>query len=173
MSKRMFRFSVLLTALFLSFASFTSCTFDADSTGENTTPSEISKAPLLKGTWESTFNEELVITETTVTKSSLNFDTPPVKVQNFNGTIKNVRLLTGTSGYITLLINESTEAYAPYIGKYYVLYFSDLSATSVKEAGPYKEGAESNGLATQIAAEEAYTVTNGYYSMSSTYTKKK
>lgn len=171
MSKRIFRFSVLLTTLFLSFASFTSCTFDADSTGERTKQIEISEISNIIGTWESEWGEELVITETTVTKSSANFE-PKLKEQNFKGTIKNVRLLTGTSGYITLLITESTEIYAPYKDKYYVLYFSDLSATSVKEAGPYKEGAESNGLATQVAAEEAYTVTNGYYAMSSTYNKK-
>ena len=172
MNKRIFRISVLLTALFLSLASFTSCDFNADSNIERTRVVSMSELPLLIGEWESTFGEQLVITDSTVTKSSENWETKVLE-QNYKGTIKNVRLLTENSGYITLLITESTESDAPYIGKYYVTHFTDLSATSVKEAAPYKDATtENNGLATQAAAEAEYTVTNGYYAMSSAYSKK-
>lgn len=170
MNKRIFRISVLLTALFLSLASFTSCDFNADNNIERTRVVSMSELPLLKGEWEAsnTSSDKLVITETTVTSSwdgSINFE----------GTIINVRLIEGSSssGYITLLITKNEAGWGAIIGTYYVLYFTDLSASSVKEAAPYKNATtENNGLATQAAAEAEYTVTNGYYAMFSDYIKK-
>lgn len=145
-------FLVLGTALVLS------CTPPVQET-----PSPNPIAALI-GTWESSWGERLEITETTF-RNLYNGTTV-----NYVGTIEDV--VGGTSGYITIKVTERGE-YGPTIGKYYTVYWKNLSSTGMAYTSPYKAGsAYNNGMDTLSAAKAEYTVEKGYFDVCSDMIRK-
>ncbi|MDR2144248.1 MAG: hypothetical protein LBP29_07755 [Treponema sp.] len=81
----------------------------------------------------------------------------------------NPGLLKCEWGYITLEIT-SAGPYGPAVGKYYVIHWKNLTTSSVKEAGAYRNGSSYNsGMDTPAAAVAEYTAEKGYFGMTGTY----
>jgi hypothetical protein len=72
-------------------------------------------------------------------------------------------------GYITLKITNAGSWATATEGKYFVIHWKNLTASSVQEGGAYKEGGKNSGMDTVEAAENEYTAENGYFSQPGTY----
>lgn len=151
--------------------SFVSCSFEPDKTDEPATQAPTVSAAFLEGTWESPIGlygyDGFSVNGNTFTYQ-YNGET------KFSGEIVKVRTLLSenASGYLTLKLKTVSSDYTLINGSYYVVYWKDLAGTSIDEASPYKAGGSNNGMTTQAAAETEYTVSNGYFGYTGTYTKK-
>ena len=157
---------IALCAAILSLSA-ASCSFEPDNTGEPVRQAPTVSVPFLEGEWESQWNDGFSVTGTA-------FSYQYKGEEQFSGEIVNVRTLSdaNASGYLTLKIAYVLPGKSPAKDSYYVVYWENLTDTSVKEASPYKDGGSNDGLATQAEAEAEYTVTNGYFGYTGTYTKK-
>lgn len=159
---------IALCAAILSLSAV-SCTFEPDKTDEPVRQAPTVSVPFLEGTWESQWNDGFSVTGTA-------FSYQYNGVEQFRGEIVNVRTVrpNNASGYLTLKIAYVLPGKSPAKDSYYVVYWKNknLAGTSVEEASPYKDGGSNDGFATQAEAEAEYTVTNGYFSGTGTYTKK-
>lgn len=157
---------IALCAAILSLSA-ASCTFEPDKTDEPVRQAPTVSVPFLEGEWESQWNDGFSVTGTA-------FSYQYKGEEQFSGEIVNVRTLSdaNASGYLTLKIAYVLPGNTLAKDFYYVVYWENLTDTSVKEASPYKDGGSNDGLATQAEAEAEYTVTNGYFGYTGTYTKK-
>lgn len=157
---------IALCAAILSLLSV-SCTFEPDNTGEPVRQAPTVSVPFLEGEWKSQWNDGFSVTGTA-------FSYQYNGVEQFRGEIVNVRTLSdaNASGYLTLRIAYVLPENTLINGSYYVVYWRNLTDTSVDEASPFKTDGSNNGFATQAEAEAEYTVTNGYFTFTGTYTKK-
>lgn len=161
-------FKSFLLALFIaSLTNLTSCNFEPENTAEPL--SLVDSVPELVGTWKSTLGDSLEITGTSFTYL---YDEQP----QYAGTIKNIRLINDnkSSGYLTIKFTTVTPSdWTNYtVGHYYVVYWKDLTATTLAQAAPYKDGGSNDGFSSLAEAEAEYTLTNGYFGYTDTYTKQ-
>jgi hypothetical protein len=84
--------------------------------------------------------------------------------------LSNKNLLKNGSGYLAMQISSAGD-WGPTVGKYIVIFWKDLTDKTVVEAGPYKAGGNNSGMDSVEAALAEYTVENGYFDMTGTYTK--
>ncbi len=157
---------IALCAAILSLSAV-SCTFEPDKTGEGANQAPTVSVPFLEGEWESQWNDGFSVNGTA-------FSYQYKGEEQFSGEIVNVRTLSdaNASGYLTLKIAYVLPGKSPAKDSYYVVYWENLTDTSVEEASPWKTDGSNDGLATQAEAEAEYTVINGYFSGTGTYTKK-
>jgi len=150
-----------------------SCTFEPDKTDEPVRQAPTVSVPFLEGTWESP-TTQYGYDGFSVTGTAFSYQYNGV--EQFRGEIVNVRTLSpnNASGYLTLKIAYVLPGNTLAKDSYYVVYWKNknLAGTSVEEASPYKDGGSNDGFATQAEAEAEYTVTNGYFGYTGTYTKK-
>lgn len=89
---------------------------------------------------------------------------------SYEGCELQVRETSSSSGYIyikyTVAMNDdySYSSSAPDVGKYYALYYKDLSSSAVQISGAGKTGGKTS-MATLKEAVEEFTVENGYFAM--------
>ncbi len=161
---------IALCAAILSLSA-ASCTFEPDNTGEPVRQAPTVSVPFLEGTWESP-TTQYGYDGFSVTGTIFSYQY--YGVEQFSGEIVNVRTLSpnNASGYLTLKIAYVLPGNTLAKDFYYVVYWENLTDTSVKEASPYKDGGSNDGFATQAEAEAEYTVTNGYFGDTGKYTKK-
>ncbi len=157
--KRFFVLSALLTSLFF----ITSC----DVATVDPVPETKTTDTVLTGYWKSSFGDGFEITGTTFISYA-----DKAKTITYKGDIIKVLKESATAGGYVMKVFESTENYAPKNGTFYVVRWKDYAVTTVKQATPYKEGAEYNGLSTQSQAENEYTIANGYYGSFAAYEKQ-
>ena len=75
-----------------------------------------------------------------------------------------------TAGYIYIKYTKAANAdwsyseTAPDVGKWYVIAFKDLTATTNKISGAYKEGGKTSTETIKEAAQE-FTIENGYFAI--------
>lgn len=157
---------IALCAAILSLSA-ASCTFEPDKTDEPVRQAPTVSVPFLEGEWESQWNDGFSVTGTA-------FSYQYNGEEQFSGEIVNVHTLSdaNTSGYLTLKLKTVSSDYTLAKDSYYVVYWKNLTDTSVEEASPYKDGGSNDGLPTQAEAEAEYTVTKGYFPFTGTYTKK-
>jgi len=92
---------------------------------------------------------------------------------SFAGTVVNVRNITPTKGYLTILITNSGSWGNTTVGFFYVVAWEIISDKTIKESAAYKSGSTSNaGMLTRIAAENEFTIDNGYFGMFGDYNKQ-
>ncbi|HOC30040.1 MAG TPA: hypothetical protein PKH40_10190 [Treponemataceae bacterium] len=161
---------IALCAAILSLSAV-SCTFEPDNTDEPVRQAPTVSVPFLEGTWESP-TTQYGYDGFSVTGTAFSYQYNGE--EQFSGEIVNVHTLSdaNTSGYLTLKLKTVSSDYTLVKDSYYVVYWENLTDTSVEEASPYKAGGSNNGFATQAEAEAEYTVTNGYFGYTGTYTKK-
>ena len=117
----------------------------------------------LIGTWESIWGEEYIISAATFTSGYGGS-------ASYAGTIVAHNADGADAGYITIQYTENS-TYTGSEGKFYVVYYKDLTSSAMSISGAYKGGdpdfnAEtggSGGKTTQAEAEETYTVEGGYF----------
>jgi uncharacterized repeat protein (TIGR02543 family) len=129
----------------------------------------------LEGTWDvypggnPWGDMQIIITATTYTD---------IGIIGYGGDIVNIRV-DGNNGLITIRFTEvggETDHYD--VGRYYVIHFDNFVATSVDISGAYLDdedfvwGSRIGGIASQSAAETAYTVAAGAFGMHDTFTKQ-
>jgi uncharacterized repeat protein (TIGR02543 family) len=138
---------------------------DTDYSDTHTMPSE------LTGEWESEWGEIFTISAGEFSSGADWGD----GWSGYKGTIVNHRgNAEGTAGYITIQYTECTwDEDAE--GKYYVVYYKDLTDTSVTISGAGLLAdpgfGTSGGRANKEEAEATYTVSAGYFAMGSDLTK--
>lgn len=166
----------LLKKIFLSFGLLFSIVAFNSCIDPNNVPDELTAAEnngSIIGTWESSDGEKFVISSTEFKNyytSGGNF------VETYTGNNLYIKKLSSTSGYIYLkytksfLSGNSYSTSAPDVGKWYAVYYYDLTAASVKISGAYK----SNGVTSTenlAGAVSEFTVANGYFAGDSTCIK--
>lgn len=156
MNTRMpYRLGVLAGAVFALaiLAGFTSC--GGDSGGS------------INGTWASQYGEVL-----TVTGDDFSYSMNGYPAYDYAGKIEAGDPRTGKSGYLTVKITSAGSANVFKTGTYIRIFWKDLTATTVSEAGPYKVGGDNSGAASAGAAATKFTVENGYFDGTGVYEKK-
>ncbi len=160
---------IVLTALFLA-ATLSGCSLF----GAEEDPA--APAPSVEGSWVSSFGDGFTLSRT---GSALVFAyvSPSYSASNYSGTVVNEPDLTAEEGYLTILVTESGEEYAPREGRYYVIRWEELGARGIKEggAGKYEGGTPApgnSGLATREEAEAELTKVNGYFDFLGTYERQ-
>jgi hypothetical protein len=165
-------FSTLLIAGTLALSLLVSgCSFSPDESSPSPAATETVNTDTAKltGYWKSSYGDGFAINGTSFTQ----YDNAAKDV-SFAGTVVNVRNLSATSGYLTILVTD-TGTWGKTVGYYYVMAWANLSATGIDEATAYKVGgAVNNGIQDRIAAENEYTIGNGYfgYLLTSEYLKQ-
>ena len=165
-------FSSLLVAGTLALCLLVSgCSFSPDETSSSPSASETVNTDTTKltGYWKSSYGDGFKVNGTTFSQ----YDDASMGV-SFAGTIVNVRNINSTSGYLTILITNAG-TWKIKDGPYYVIAWANLSASGIDESAAFKTGSPSNtGMPNRIAAENEYTIENGYfgYLLSSDYLKQ-
>jgi len=133
------------------------------------TPSETTSAPSatetlntdtskLAGYWKSSYNDGFEINGATFAQ----YD-DAAKGISFAGTVVNVRNINAASGYLTILVTNSG-TWGKTVGSFYVIAWQIVSDSKMKESTAFKTGSTSNsGISTRIAAENEFTIDNGYF----------
>ena len=159
-------FSSLLVAGTLALSLVvSSCSFSPSETVSTPSASETlnTDTSKLTGYWKSSYNDGFEVNGTTFTQ----YD-DAAKGVSFAGTIVNVRYINPTSGYLTILVTNKG-SWGKTAGYYYVTAWRIVSDTKINESAAYKAGSASNsGISTRIAAENEYTIDNGYFAYLST-----
>ena len=165
-----FKKILLSFGLLFSFVAFNSC-IDPNSaiTEDSILSSNIVAADAIIGTWTGTYpGESYTITSTTF-----------VSAGSYEGNNLYIKKLTNTSGYLYFKYTKAADSnwnyttdpsLAPDVGKWYAVYYCDLTAASVKISAAYK----SNGVtstANLAGAVSEFTVANGYFAGDSTCVK--
>jgi hypothetical protein len=144
--------------------------FSCDST-TNGDPAEFS------GKWTSALGDQFILDKDALTFTYWYGTGEPdygAASMDYKGTIvgdvaNDLSLLKQEWGYITMKITNSGGV-GPTVGKYYGIHWKDLTASSVQEAGAYKNGSTNNsGMTTQQGAKTEYTAENGYFGTFGTY----
>jgi hypothetical protein len=163
---------VLLLCLVMGAQVFLGC--DANSGDDD--DDFINMPDLLKGTWVSTYGEEYIITAKTFTSKYAGS-------VSYAGTVVNVREDGSGAGYITIKYTENSTYTTNAVGKYYVIHYKNLGASSMSLSsaysasdpdpitGPYGASGGAAGKITQQEAEITYTVQNGYFGTYSAFHK--
>ncbi len=146
-----FKFSRLFAALmFVACLTLSACS--------NPAASSTSKA--IEGNWVSTYGEKYVITGTDYDNyygDSLYYSTTNLAFKDIDS----------SSGYIYGQFDDEKHlGSGAKVGQWYALYYTNLTATSVKLYQPWKTGGKSACNTLEEAISE-YTVENGYFSGSS------
>jgi hypothetical protein len=153
-------------------ASVTSEVATVTVSGNGTNPPGFTLPEGLKGTWVSVYfdNEEYIISGTEFFANDAIYGT------TYAGTIVNHREAGSGAGYIT--IQYTVSYYGNGVGKFYVIHYKNLtsSTVSISGAGKFDDPDfginDTGGKATQAAAEAAYTVAGGYFSVYSDCVRK-
>jgi hypothetical protein len=157
-------FLILALCLLTGAQVFMGC--DANS-GDDGGGDSIPLPEALKGVWTSVYNEEYTISDA---EFSASYGGGNV---HYSGLIVHVRSDGSGAGYIT--IRYATHAEHPeYVGKYYVIHYKDLTASTVAISGAANgvpPDYDAQGYAEQADAEGTYTVLQGYFNIHSS-TKK-
>lgn len=166
----------LLKKIFLSFGllfsivAFNSC-IDPNNVPDELTATENNDSII--GTWESSYGEKYVISSTEFKNyytSGGNF------VEAYTGNNLYIKKISETSGYIyikytkSMMPDSSYSTSAPDVGKWYAVYYNDLTDRSVKISAAYKNGGATSFINIADAVNE-FTVANGYFSVDSTCIK--
>ena len=154
------KFSRLFAAMmFVAVLALTGCKQNADPSPKK-----------IEGTWVSTWGEKYVISGSEVKNYYTDSATKEVKL-GYAGNSVEIKEINGTSGYIYMKYTRSANAdwtyseTAPDVGKWYAIYYFDLTDKSVKISGSsnyYNNGVSS--CATLEDAKKTLTVENGYMS---------
>jgi hypothetical protein len=126
----------------------------------------------LIGTWASEYGEEFIINGTTFTSQ---FEGEV----SYAGTIVNHRDDGAGAGYITIRYTENA-TYPDAFGYFYVIHYKNLTSTTMSISAAYGDDPEfdfsaptaTGGKINRVAAETAYTVTDGYFAYYSDCTKE-
>jgi hypothetical protein len=154
---------ILLVILCLSLALFTGCKDDPDPNPIPVDPVTPTTPVALQGNWVSLYGEAYIITDTTYSTFS-----DPNYGDGYSGTFVNHRSASSSAGYITIKYTKHYDDPAA-IGKYYVVYYENLTASTFSISGAYNADdldfnyPKGGGKATQAEAESTYTVENNYF----------
>jgi hypothetical protein len=131
------------------------------------------------GKWTSTEGDQFIIDKVAYTftywygtgEPDYGTDSMDYKGAIVGAVATDLSLLKQESGFITIKITQSGE-WGPSVGKFFVIHWKELTASSVREAGAYKNSVPNNngGMDTVEDAENEYTVPNGYFNGFGTYT---
>lgn len=149
---------------------FTGCQQEDDEDEQTgSVPVSISQAPALVGTWTSTYGEIFAITENSLSNGGSWGDC-------YAGNELKIIKLSDTAGYIYIKYTRAANPdftyseTAPDVGKWYAIFYSDLSSNSVKLSGAYKASGKTS-MPTLAEAILEFTVANGYFASSSICSK--
>lgn len=125
----------------------------------------------IEGTWKSSYGDYYVIDRTTLTLND-----PSYGGVQYAGTIvgelaSNPSLFSAEYGYIVIKITDGGRQ-GKTVGNYYVNHWKELTSSSVRLAGAYKDGVTAD-TATLADAEAEFTIDNGYFGMYGAYQKTK
>jgi len=164
-------YCAVLTLLFAFNVIFASCVDPAINNDNEENNTAITVPENLKGTWiNPTYGDE---TYTITNTSYINAD---LVYGGYSGTIVNVRKTNDEEGYITIKYTQNNNDNNA-IGKYYVIYYENLTASTVSMAGAYNgddpdfDYPKGGGKAAQAEAEAAYTVDAEYFGFHSNVNK--
>lgn len=169
-----FKKILLSFGLLFSLVAFNSCIDPNSAITEDSILSSNIAADAIIGTWESSYGEKYVISSTEFKNYYTN--SSGSLVESYTGNNLYIKKLSSTSGYIYIkytkskLSDDSYSTSAPDVGKWYAVYYYDLTAASVKISGASK----SNGVtstANLAGAVSEFTVANGYFAGDSTCVK--
>jgi hypothetical protein len=166
-------------AAFVSFvALFSSCDLDDD---DGTIPrfGPTVSGVELNGIWASTLGDSIKIDKDNNTCSYWFGAAPEYSdpySMDYAGTIvgeilADKTLLQSKFGYLTIKVTDAG-GYGPDVGKFFVIYWKDLSSGSVQEAGAYNATGNNSGMTTIAEAVAEYTVANGYFGILGIYEKQ-
>lgn len=168
-----FKKILLSFGLLFSFVAFNSCIDPNSAVTEDTILSSNIELGDIVGTWESSFGEKFVI-------SSTEFKNYYGDSETYTGNNLYIKKISPTSGYIYFKYtkafcythsdfdpNHTVYVYdtdAPDVGKWYAVYYSDLTAHSVKISGA---SGDSSSFSTIQEAVNGFTVENNYFEYNS------
>jgi hypothetical protein len=167
---------VVIFAAFVSLVML-SCKMDDDGTIPRFGPKV--EGAELSGTWTAVEGDSIKIDKDSNTFTYWFGNTPDYTggySMDYSGNIvgevlADKTLLQSKFGYLTIEVTAAG-VYGPGVGKFIAIYWKDLSSSgTVKEGGPYKETGNNSGTATIAEAEAEYTVENGYFDRTGTYSK--
>ncbi|MDD5929976.1 MAG: hypothetical protein PUC37_09280 [Spirochaetales bacterium] len=152
--------------LLFSIVAFNSC-IDPNNVPDELTATENNGSII--GTWESSYGEKYVF-------SSTEFKNYYGNSETYTGNNLYIKKLSSTSGYIylkytkSIMSDNSYSTSAPDVGKWYAVYYNDLTDRSVKISAAAKENGATSFINLADAVNE-FTVANGYFSVDSTCIK--
>lgn len=129
----------------------------------------------LNGTWADSSGGEFIIdmqAKTLVNKYMYN----GVENMSYAGNELSVVFTSDNAGYIYIKYTRAANPdwtyseSAPDVGKYYALAFNNLTGSSIKISGAWKEGGQTS-CTTLDAAKQEFTVANGYFGTYTVHTK--
>jgi hypothetical protein len=112
-----------------------------------------------------------------IDNKTFSYTTDPTYDSDYSGEIvgevlANYDLLKSEYGYLTIKVtNVGNSGYTPAVDSYYVIYWKDLTASSVQEGGAGKLNGNNSGMPTLEEAVAEYTVDTDYFGYLATYTK--
>lgn len=168
-----FKKILLSFGLLFSFVAFNSCIDPNSAVTEDSILSSNIELGDIVGTWESSFGEKFVI-------SSTEFKNYYGDSETYTGNNLYIKKISPTSGYIYFKYtkafcythsdfdpNHTVYVYdtdAPDVGKWYAVYYSDLTAHSVKISGA---SGDSSSFSTIQEAVNGFIVENNYFDYNS------
>lgn len=133
-------------------------------------PTDPDASASIYGTWTSEYGEVFTITESTLSNGGAWGDC-------YAGDNLTVKTIDKKSGYIYIKYTRSANPdytyseTAPDVGKWYAVYYSNLTEDSVTLSGAFKKGGKTSTETLEEAIEE-FTVENGYFAGSSECVKQ-